>query len=326
MSITKLNPFIKFLLKTSQKQTILASLERLRIVKALYLLFPFFIFCTSETQNKSITEFVETPQIALNKSVINRYAWKPNYTIENKLINRIAIPRGYSREPLLLNSFGDWLRNLPLKAGNPKVLLYNGSLKGNQTAQYAVLDIDVGKKDLQQCADAVMRIRAEYLFSTQLYSKISFNFTSGDVCKYSEWRKGIRPKISGNKVSFHKTKSEDASYGNFKKYMEMIFMYCGTHSLEKELKEASLKDIKAGDIFIMGGFPGHAVMVVDVAINKDSNDKIFLLAQSYMPAQDIHILKNPSDDSLSPWFSISFGETLQTPEWNFNKSALKSFY
>jgi hypothetical protein len=30
----------------------------------------------------------------------------------------------------------------------------------------------------------------------------------------------------------------------------------------------------------------------------------FLLAQkSYMPAQDIHILVNPSNDKLGPWYS-----------------------
>lgn len=36
-------------------------------------------------------------------------------------------------------------------------MLYNGSQKPNQSVHYAVFDIDVGKEDLQQCADAVMR-------------------------------------------------------------------------------------------------------------------------------------------------------------------------
>ena len=72
-------------------------------------------------------------------------------------------------------------------------------------------------------------------------------------------------------------------------------MYAGTHSLFKELQpvpDTSLLQI--GDIFIEPGFPGHAVMVADMAFHKNTGKKIFLLVQSFMPAQEIHILKNPS--------------------------------
>src|SRR5882757_5040924 len=72
-----------------------------------------------------------------------------------KLISDVAPPPGYKRIPQNKNSFGEWLRNISLKKDR-HVYLYNGSLKRNQRAQFAVLDITVGKKDLQQCADAVM--------------------------------------------------------------------------------------------------------------------------------------------------------------------------
>ena len=52
-----------------------------------------------------------------------------------------------------------------------------------------------------------------------------------------------------------------------------------------------ISSMQAGDIFIYGGFPGHAVTVMAVAKNGEGK-KIFLLSQGYMPAQDIHILKN----------------------------------
>jgi hypothetical protein len=51
---------------------------------------------------------------------------------------------------------------------------------------------------------------------------------------------------------------------------------------------------------------------------KKTGDKIFLLAQSYMPTQYIHILKNFNNNSLSSWFSANFVEQLNTPEWIFH--------
>lgn len=93
----------------------------------------------------------------------------------------------------------------------------------------------------------------------------------------------------------------------------------------KELKKVPLEEIKIGDVLIEGGSPGHCVIVVDMAENKDTGEKIFLLAQSYMPAQDIHILKNSKKGDGNPWYSTDFGETLITPEWEFNREDLKRF-
>ena len=50
-----------------------------------------------------------------------------------------------------------------------------------------------------------------------------------------------------------------------------------------------------------------------------------MIAQSYMPAQELQVLKNPDDAKLSPWYSSDFGEVLQTPEWTFRKTDLKRF-
>lgn len=291
----------------------------------------FFVlmFCSSRNKEyQTVHNNKDTPQkniVPFDSSKHNIYTWNTGYSLKNKLVNRISVPDSYKRQELPKKSFAEWLRNIPLKKGNPDVMLYDGKKKGNQSAQFAVIDIDVGKRDLQQCADAVMRLRAEYLFSSFQKEKIAFNFTSGDKCSYSNWEKGIRPIFSENKVSFSKTSHVDASYKNFKKYLQIIFSYCGTYSLEKELhKVSNINDIQAGDVFITGGFPGHAIIVMDVAINITTKKKIFLLAQSYMPAQDIHILKN-NNESFSPWYSIDFKETLFTPKWNFSKSNLKMF-
>ncbi len=79
--------------------------------------------------------------------------------------------------------------------------------------------------------------------------------------------------------------------------------------------------MEIGDVFIQGGSPGHAVIVVDLVVNSTTGEKRFLLAQSYMPAQDIHVLKNPN--STDSWYSMS--EVIETPEWTFRSSDLKRF-
>jgi hypothetical protein len=108
--------------------------------------------------------------------------------------------------------------------------------------------------------------------------------------------------------------------------MNNIFMYAGTASLEKEMESVLLANVKPGDVFIKGGYPGHAVIVVDVATSRDSNDKVFLIAQSYMPAQNIHVLKNFNRSELSPWYSLEdIAEIIETPEWTFRSTQLKRF-
>ncbi|MFM7021786.1 MAG: DUF4846 domain-containing protein [Flavobacteriales bacterium] len=243
--------------------------------------------------------------------------------IEGKNIQeRFILPEGFERTKG--DSFALFLRSFPLKENGEKVYLYDGREKGNQGVAAAVLDIDVGKKDLQQCADAVMRLRAEYLYQRQLYDKIHFNFTNGFNAEYSKWRQGYRIKVKGNSTSWYKAGEADNSVTSFKKYLEMVFSYAGTLSLSKELKPVALSDIRPGDVFIYGGSPGHAVIVMDVAQNKEGQ-KIFIIAQSYMPAQSIHVLVNNNDSSLSPWYNLNASDKLYSPEWTFEKSDLKRF-
>ena len=114
-------------------------------------------------------------------------------------------------------------------------------------------------------------------------------------------------------------------YEDFRNYMTLVFAYAGTLSLEKELTPVSIEDMQIGDVFIQGGSPGHAIIVIDMAANKETGNSIFLLAQSYMPAQDIHILKNPTKSDFSPWYSLSFEDDLFTPEWTFTRNNLRRF-
>jgi hypothetical protein len=245
--------------------------------------------------------------------------------LENTINQRFQVPQGFVRQEESKTSFGYFLRNLPLKPSGSNVLYFDGTIKSNRNVYEAVVDLPIGKQDLHQCADAVMRLRADYFYGQKQYDNIHFNFTNGFRADFSKWAAGYRIAIKGNKTSWVKTAKPSDSYETYWKYLETVFMYAGTASLEKELKSINVLDIKIGDVFIKGGFPGHAVIVVDIAVNPKNNQKIMLLAQSYMPAQEIQILKNPNNNSLSPWYSADFGTSLKTPEWTFSSSQLKRF-
>jgi hypothetical protein len=130
--------------------------------------------------------------------------------------------------------------------------------------------------------------------------------------------------VKNNKVSWTKSSRPDNSYKSFRSYLRQVFMYAGTSSLSKEMTSISLESLQPGDVFIHGGFPGHAAIIVDMAINKSSGEKIFMIAQSYMPAQDIHVLKNPGLND-TPWYSMNFKGSLETPEWTFERTEVKRF-
>jgi len=238
---------------------------------------------------------------------------------------RILCPSGFERAEEDEDTFGDYLRNSQLKPHGSEVLLFDGRAKWNQSIHTAVFDIDVGDRDLQQCADATMRLWAEYLRSIEQEDMIHFNFTNGFRVEYSKWMEGYRIKVDGNNVTWIKSKEPSNSYDTFMGYMQIIYAYAGTLSLENELQAVDVGDMKIGDVFVQGGSPGHAVIVVDMAENASTGEQLFLLAQSYMPAQSIHILINPSDELLSPWYVLDDRENIETPEWNFKKTDLKRY-
>lgn len=239
--------------------------------------------------------------VTLLRDVVDTGVFINSGTSLQQNIQNIPVPAGYHRTHFSERSFAVWLRHLKLKRDN-RVFLHTGELKKNQSAQFAVIDVPVGKKNLQQCADAIMRLRAQYLFDQKRFNEISFADNSGKEYDYA---------ISLNQP--------------FEHYLEKVFSYCGTLSLESQLKKVSdFHSMKPGDVLIKGGSPGHAVIIVDVAEGQNGK-KIYLLAQSYMPAQDIHVLKNPMDNSLSPWYEVNDNSLIHTPEWTFEPGQLKEW-
>ncbi|WP_460612171.1 DUF4846 domain-containing protein [Hymenobacter seoulensis] len=256
------------------------------------------------------------------------YRWLPagQYNSRQTVVARFTVPNGYQRVAVQPGSFGHWLRFLPLLPAGTPVSLYNGQPKDRQDVHAAVVNLDVGTRDLQQCADAVIRLRAEYLFS-QNPDLVHFHLTSGHDIRFQDWYQGTGFQVKGEKVLPAVRPKEAPTHPTFRRYLDQIFTYAGTLSLSRELTPVPLAAVQPGDVLIRGGSPGHAVLVLDVATQVGTGRRIALLAQSYMPAQQMHVLQNLWDTTgLGAWFLLDpTASQVSTPEWTFRRQELGRF-
>ena len=151
---------------------------------------------------------------------------------------------------------------------------------------------------------------------------MNFHLVNGFACEFSKWAEGMRVSVSGSSTTWTQSAATNDDETVFEKYLRFVFAYASTISLSDESKKIKKAEIQAGDIFVQGGSPGHAVMVLDVCTD-DSGRKAFLLGQGFMPAQQFHVLKNPLHED-DPWYYVDeLTYPLQTPEYTFEKGSLK---
>ncbi len=253
------------------------------------------------------------------------YAWVGAAEISTQRIeDQYTPPKGFNRVSLKSTDFGFWLRGLPLRQDRKVVKAYDGRDLASPSA--AVVLMDVGTKDLQQCADTAIRLYAEWKWSQGKADEVLLHFTSGDLVGWKAWRTGTRWSVKGNQVSHRQSAAADSSYPSFKNYLTLIFTYAGTRSLPSD--SAAVATAMPGDFYVQSGSPGHAVVVLDVAEDSDGR-RVALLGQGFMPAQELHVLKGSGDRVLDGvWFLLPDGshKQLKTPSWKaFDASDLRRF-
>ncbi|MBQ1547259.1 MAG: DUF4846 domain-containing protein [Lachnospiraceae bacterium] len=235
------------------------------------------------------------------------------------LESRISVPDGYERISAEESSFTTFLRNYRMLPDGSAILLYDGREKSNRNA-VCVFDMYLSDRDLQQCADSIMRIYAEYMRSAGKDDKIAFHFVDGFLCDWNSYKSGKRIKVDGNDVIWVNSAEPSDSDEVFETYLNAVFAFSSTLSMQEECVPTELSDLKVGDVFIKGGSPGHVVMVADMC-EKDGK-KAFLLAQGYMPAQQFHVLRNHKHDG-DPWYyedEVTY--PFVTPEYTFCEGSL----
>ncbi|MCA9598779.1 MAG: hypothetical protein KC776_35955 [Myxococcales bacterium] len=245
-----------------------------------------------------------------------KYAWLGDDSLElpkavDTLASRFATPPGYERVKLAEDSFGAWLRHLPLAAPGTPVTSHKGDVvhPGNDDYLAAVVAIDVGKIDLQQSPDVAIRLHAEWLWS-QGVRNMSYRGATGLDMPLSRWARGERLVAEGRGVAWIvKAKASEADHAELRRYLDAVFTWANSTSLAQQATPVDAKDVAPGDFFVHLGSPGHAMIVLDIA-EKPSGQKLALLGQALNPAQSIYVVRL---GRATAWFSLRPGSPLITP-------------
>jgi hypothetical protein len=242
------------------------------------------------------------------------------------LSEQFGPPPGFVPDAAPPGSFARFLRTLPVRLDRRTVLDFRGDPLDRPAA--AVIYLDVGDRDLQQCADTALRLYAEWRWQAGLAETSAFHFTSGDVTRFSDWVRGERITAAGRGIARRAGPPRAAGHRSHRAWLDLVFLYAGTRSLALDTDAVPpTAPVLAGDVFVDPGSPGHAVIVLDVARHPDGRSAA-LVGQSFMPAEDLHVLGASAPQTVDGvWFLLPGpGGSLATPSWRpFPRESARRF-
>ncbi len=246
-----------------------------------------------------------------------RYVWLsalPEEVGLTTLERRFQAPEGYARVEAAPGSFAAYLRGLPLRTDRADVMRYDGEPVSMPSA--AIIPLDLGRRDLHQCADSVIRLHAEWLWAQGRAEEASYHFTSGDLAQWKRWRQGKVLKVRGSKVVEVGAKRAPDTHEAFRRWLDVVFMYASTRSLHRDAERVeAARGLSPGDFFLKGGSPGHVVILLDV-VEGEGGERLALVGQGYLPAREVHVVTAPGGVG-GVWYRLPEDAegVLDTPTW-----------
>ena len=191
------------------------------------------------------------------------------------------------------------------------VLRFDGSVAHAADDEYVagVVAIDIGSADLQQSADVVIRLHAEWQWSRDQRDASSYQGGTKLNMPLSRWEKGQRIISQGpNPFWAVQTKPVPADYSEFRRYLDIVFTWANSASLARRAEPVEATTLTPGDFFLHTKPPGHAAIVLDIA-EKPSGERVALLGQALNPTESVHVIR---PGRATAWFSLRPGHALVT--------------
>ena len=226
------------------------------------------------------------------------------------LADRFPPPQGSQRIAPAEGSFGDWLEKIPIDTNKKILHYYTGDEALQQNGHAAIVDIPV-KNNVQDSRKIIMRIRAEYLYQQGRYDEIEFRNKEGRIINPRIW---YAQKYPGTEFNF--------PYREFNRFIKESLPGADWSEYMNNLERIAPSEAEAGDIVYQKSGGSHAMMIAGAAENP-SRERMLLFIEGATPPAEVHVVANPADPSISPWYRMEESRPVRTPYWVFND---RNFY
>ena len=229
------------------------------------------------------------------------------------IIADISLPsEDFQRITIEQNSFAVYLRQLPLKKPGSDVVNYKGEVfkSGSDTSVAYVVDMNITNRYLEQCMDVLVRLYADFLWQKKQAEELTLPLPGGHWLAWQNWKEGFRPVFRGINLSLIRATQPDSSFQSYRTFLNTVYSESHTQQFYHAYQPVKRMDVNIGDMFIKKGTKGHAVMIVDMAIN-ERGQMIALIGNGDTPACQFFLLNYQTNN---PWIPLDFDqETLSLP-------------
>lgn len=235
------------------------------------------------------------------------------------IADRFPVPKGCTEATPEEGSFAAWLAARPLASEDTPVRTADGDrVRFTFSPALAVLDMDLlGPQD---CADSVIRLRGDYLWSAGGADDLTLKYLSGDAIPWARWAEGCRPKLNLARSRVARWDCGDTrtdGRDDFTAYLKNVMRYANSFALARDLTPIDPNDVGPGDVLTQpnpSGGIGHAAIVARTITCDDGATRRHLVVNGFLPPQSVHVIgRRTSFGALRPWFTISDYESQMRP-------------
>lgn len=252
---------------------------------------------------------------ALGHAEFLQYQWLSNCSAgcleaQTALSVRFADPSGYHRIAVSSGSFGEWLRSIPLAGPGVSVNDVHGKPAIVTSAGYvaAVVAIDMHAEDP---ADALLRLHAEWKFSSGDRLSISYASNSGRLMPFSRWIGGERI-VAKNQTwnwAYKTAPLANPTYADLRNFLDSAYQWTDPRALAIQGTVLDATDIAPGDYFVHAGKDPTLVIVLDVAKN-ETGEFAMLLGHVAAPHQELYVMQA---SKASAWLTPHSNQEIAAP-------------